>query len=323
MKIISTFVLTTFVIIVTTAASNPSVSSNITLFFNNKMFSLLTFSHSFILPLVLFATKNNPQDTYNNNNDRMTHQEESMQDHCQRLVEKLKPILLEDNDDDLPHKKHTQYWIGLAGGPGSGKTTAATAIAEGLNKISSNSKDNNKSNNNNDDAAIVVPMDGWHIPQKELLEQYDQEKGMNRRGAPWTFDATKMYEELKVAKEAGEASLPIYSREISDPVLDGVTLKKHHKIVIVEGIYVLWKDDPNWKPIENLFDERWFVKCPTRDEQVNRLVSRSIKTWTEKKAKIWGEGEAGARKRAETNDVQNMDTVGQCEDYADEIILSK
>jgi pantothenate kinase len=275
------------------------------------MFSLLTISHSFILPIVLLATRSNLQDNNNNNNNnnnRMTQQDESMQDHCQRLVEKLKPKLLEDDSQ--------RHWIGLAGGPGSGKTTAATVIADGLNQII-------KDEDDDDDAVIVIPMDGWHIPQKELLEQYGQEQGMNRRGAPWTFDTTKMYEELKAAKETGEASLPIYSREISDPVLNGVTLKKHHKIVIVEGIYVLWRDDPKWKLIDDLWDERWFVKCPTREEQVNRLVSRSIQTWTEKKAKIWGEGEAGARKRAKTNDVQNMDTVMHCETYADEIILSK
>jgi pantothenate kinase len=90
----------------------------------------------------------------------------------------------------------------------------------------------------------------------------------------------------------------------------------------VEGIYLLWKDDEAWNKLYELWDERWFVKCPSRSQQIQRLVERSLKFWTEAKTALWGAGEGGARKRTEFNDVLNMDLVQQCEDYADEIIVN-
>jgi pantothenate kinase len=129
--------------------------------------------------------------------------------------------------------------------------------------------------------------------------------------------------DLTNAKEKKCGSLPIYSREISDPVPDGVQLKQSHKIVIVEGLYLLWKDDEEWKRIYELFDERWFVKCPTRQEQIDRLVQRSKATWSPDKKERWGDWPDGARKRAEANDVKNMDLLEPCENYADEVILSE
>jgi pantothenate kinase len=145
---------------------------------------------------------------------------------------------------------------------------------------------------------------------------------MKRRGAPWSFNAELCYQELAKAKQERQAQLPIYSREISDPVVNGVSLLKTHKFVLVEGIYLLWKDDKAWNKLYELWDERWFVKCPSRSQQIQRLVQRSLKFWTESKTALWGAGEVGARKRTEFNDVLNMDLVQQCEGYADEIIVN-
>ena len=147
---------------------------------------------------------------------------------------------------------------------------------------------------------------------------------MQRRGAPWTFDCDLLYEQLKDAKKNAKASLPMYSREISDPVPDKVKLEPHHKIVFVEGIYMLWKDDEEkkWSRLFELWDEKWFIQCPSREVQVERLVNRSLKTWTEKKAKMWGEGRAGALARVEFNDLKNADTVRHCNQFADEVIVT-
>ena len=48
--------------------------------------------------------------------------------------------------------------------------------------------------------------------------------------------------------------LPTYSRAISDPVPGGVELLESHKVVIVEGNYMLNYDDPLWAPLKDLFD---------------------------------------------------------------------
>ena len=67
-------------------------------------------------------------------------------------------------EDKLP----TGPWI-LKGGPGSGKSTAADIIANLLN-------DKYNSNDGDDDCCIVIPMDGWHIPQEQLLDKYGQKE---------------------------------------------------------------------------------------------------------------------------------------------------
>ena len=228
----------------------------------------------------------------------------NMNETYEYLTDKLEPKLKTKTQQEQPK----QHWIGVAGGPGSGKTTISEIIAGRLNQIEPES-------------AVVVPMDGWHTPQRDLIAKFGPES-MKRRGAPWTFDVELCVEELKKAKQAGEGSLPIYSREISDPLPDGVSLQKHHRVVLVEGLYLLWKEDPQWSKLFDLWDERWFVQCPSRQEQIDRLVQRSVQTWTDAKTKQWGPGAEGARKRAECNDVPNMDTVAPCHRYADEVIIN-
>jgi pantothenate kinase len=191
----------------------------------------------------------------------------------------------------------------------AGKSTVSTAVAERLNK--------------DKEIAIVVPMDGWHLTQKDLLDQYGEEQGMRRRGAPWTFDAAKICKDLAKAKMEREGTFPIYCRDISDPVEDGVQLKKTHQVIIVEGLYILWKEDEEWGQLCDLFDERWFIKVPSREEQIRRLVQRSKHNWTPDKEERWGAYPDGARNRAEFNDVKNMDLVSGCEKHADEVIISQ
>jgi hypothetical protein len=50
--------------------------------------------------------------------------------------------------------------------------------------------------------------------------------------------------------------LPTYSRALSDPVPGGVELSKSHRVVIVEGNYMLNYDDKLWEPLKDLFDEK-------------------------------------------------------------------
>lgn len=176
-----------------------------------------------------------------------------MEETYARLTEKLKPRLESRSESISP------YWVGVAGGPGTGKSTVAETVCERLNEISP-------------DSAIVIPMDGWHIPQDRLVEELGME-GMQRRGAPWTFDCDLLYEQLKDAKKNAKASLPMYSREISDPVPDKVKLEPHHKIVFVEGIYMLWKDDEEkkWSRLFELWDEKWFIQCHPEKSKLNVL----------------------------------------------------
>jgi len=284
----------------------------------------------------------------NNNNNNNHHPNKdnnnnSMEAEYQRLIAKLVPKLrLPSSADDEPSSSSSsafsQYWIGVAGGPGSGKSTVTARVAQRLNDIYSQHMRNT---NNKGDAvallpsppppvAVVIPMDGWHIPQQELIAKFGMD-GMRRRGAPDTFDAARMIEELTAAKELGMGTFPIYSREISDPVRNAddpsccCTLTHDHRIVFVEGLYVLMheEEDPAWHPLTKLWDESWYVEAPSRDVQIERLVRRSLKTWSPKKDMLWGPSRIGAEKKVETIDIPNMDWVERSKQYANEIIVTR
>lgn len=202
-----------------------------------------------------------------------------------------------------------QHWVAIAGGPGSGKTTTAVSIAERLNAIQPNS-------------CVVLPVDGFHYSRVRLMELDPSGEFLRRRGAPWTFDAELCVDLLSKAKEEKSGSFPVYDRTISDPIHDGVILKPEHKVVLVEGLYLLLQNDSRWKPLQTLWDERWFVKAPTLEIQRQRLIERSLRTWSTEKAEMWGEGEEGAAARVDANDSQNMSIVAVSEDHADEIIVT-
>ncbi len=206
-------------------------------------------------------------------------------------------------------------FVAVAGGPGAGKSTLAAAVARRANELSAHETH---------EPCVVVPMDGYHYTRAELrrLDPPDAAAFLPRRGSPWTFDAEGFCAALAALKHSGEASLPIYSRELSDPVADGVRVAAHHRIVLVEGNYLLLLDDPRWAPLGELWDERWFVRCADRAEQRRRLIARHLETWNDDKVARWGAGEAGAAARADANDVLNMDLIAPSERHADLVIDS-
>ena len=254
-----------------------------------------------------------------------------------RLVQKLSPHVdafmeAESNPTIITRQ---QYWVAIGGGAGSGKTTVAQNVCERLNahyhhrhaqsssssSSSSSKNSNSNSNNESNDVAIVVPMDGFHYTQKRLKELHGLD-AMKRRGAPWTFDTKSLYESLSQLKQTQSGTVPSYCRNISDPVPGGVTVRQHHCILLVEGLYLLHERDPDWAPLQSLWDERWYVQAPTKDIQKERLVQRSLKTWSETKAKEWGHGVEGATKRAEANDFRNLELIEYCKDLADEVVVT-
>src|SRR5450432_2788453 len=76
-------------------------------------------------------------------------------------------------------------FIGLAGIPGSGKSTVAEELRTRW------------------PSAVVLPMDGYHLPKRML-----DAEGMRRRGAPHTFDPKRMRADLRNLKETGAGAFP-------------------------------------------------------------------------------------------------------------------
>jgi pantothenate kinase len=215
----------------------------------------------------------------------------------QRLFLQLQMIPVDErmNDTYLKLTNHIlnlnqeegQHWICLAGGPGAGKSTLSSAVVERVNLLKGSNY------------CVVLPMDGFHYSRKQLKDMSEIKDSssfdelISRRGSPWTFDAVAIFAALSEARSSGSGILPTYSRAISDPIPGGVELLKSHKVVIVEGNYMLNYDDPLWAPLQTLFDEKWYVSCSSMEEQRKRLIKRHLETWTPEKARMWGEGEVG------------------------------
>lgn len=200
-------------------------------------------------------------------------------------------------------------WIGIAGGPGAGKSTVAAEVASRVSTLGVE--------------AIVLPMDGYHYSRAELcaLDPPDASKLMPLRGAPETFDAAKFVDDIVAAKASGKASWPTYSRELSDPVQDAIQLEKRHKVVLVEGNY-LFLPEERWRRLldDDIFDEKWFVSPRGGiQEQRERLIRRHLETWTDAKTEYWGAASdrEGAAKRTDFNDVPNAHLVQQTQNRAD------
>lgn len=218
--------------------------------------------------------------------------------------------LVKRSIDILETSGDSQVFIGIAGGPGSGKSTLVEMVSQAVNDELQHS-------------SIVIPMDGYHISRANLkkmpsdgVQIGDVATGkdcttttfddlMSRRGAPWTFDSSALIHDLQTAKQTGKGTFPIYSREVSDPVSNGVELTREHKIVYCEGNYLLAFDDAEWQPLQTLWDDTWFIDV-TEPVVKERLVNRHLERWNTAKVQLWGQGRAGAQAKVEASDLKNL-----------------
>ncbi|MEN0130653.1 MAG: nucleoside/nucleotide kinase family protein [Brevundimonas sp.] len=144
--------------------------------------------------------------------------------------------------------------LGIAGAPGSGKSTMAAAVAAALGS-----------------RAVVVPMDGFHLAQSEL----ERIGRADRKGAPDTFDADGFVALLRRLRDGtGTVYAPEYRRDLRNPVAGAIAVPASVPLVVVEGNYLLL-DEHGFAPVAGLLDESWFV-APDDEVRLQRLVARHV-----------------------------------------------
>ncbi|HQZ14038.1 MAG TPA: nucleoside/nucleotide kinase family protein [Devosia sp.] len=181
--------------------------------------------------------------------------------------------------------------LGIAGGPGVGKSTLAVELVAALNAETPG-------------RAAYVPMDGFHMRHAKLVALgTDADKGM-----PHTFEGAAFADFLERLKAAdGPVSGPGYSRKIEDVVEDAFTVDGGVKLLVVEGNYLLLANSPWWR-IKPLLESSVFIEVP-RETVRERLMKRH------------GEeglfSEARNREHVERVDLANYDLVQRSRGRAD------
>lgn len=143
--------------------------------------------------------------------------------------------------------------VAVAGPPGSGKTAFATILVALINAEAGV------------DAAVLIELDGWHY-RNDYLSSHTIDRGGQQvslrdiKGAPETFDVSAAYGCLLEVRQGGRISFPVYSRRLHEPVAGGGYVDVSHKIVVVEGNYLLLDEAP-WRRFRELFDVRIFVSA--------------------------------------------------------------
>ncbi|GJX23384.1 putative uridine kinase [Tanacetum coccineum] len=149
------------------------------------------------------------------------------------------------------------------------------------------------------------------IGKTETVIEKDPKEAHARRGAPWTFNPDLFLKCLKTLREQGSVYAPSFDHGVGDPVEDDIFVNVQHKVVIVEGNYLLLEYG-TWKEVSSMFDEKWFVDVDI-DIAMERVLKRHIGT---------GNTPELAKQRIEYNDRPNAELVCKSKKNADLIIKS-
>lgn len=216
-----------------------------------------------------------------------------MEPQVQRLVDKVWKKFQETPQD-------RRLLIGIAGIPGSGKTTLAQTLTNSLNSLS------RQTSPSSPPPASFIPMDGFHLTRAALSAMPDPATAHARRGAPFTFDAPKFLSLVQSLREPisdssssshpGTIYAPSFDHAVKDPKENDIAVLPTHRIVVLEGNYLALDRDV-WRDAAALLDELWFVEVDFEVAR-KRLRERHVR------AGIVNSLEEGDR-RAMENDLVN------------------
>ncbi len=147
--------------------------------------------------------------------------------------------------------------LGIAAGPGAGKSTVAQALQR---HFASQSQ--------------YLPMDGFHLANRELTRL-----GLRHcKGAPNTFDSAGFVDLLKRLRSQppGETIYaPDFDRNLEESIAGSIALQADKPLLITEGNYLLLEDGP-WAGVRGLLDEAWYLDLDA-ELRKRRLLERHMR----------------------------------------------
>ena len=180
--------------------------------------------------------------------------------------------------------------IGVAGPPGGGKSTLAQTVVAAVGS-----------------AAVLIPMDGFHLAQAELVRLGRRD----RMGAPDTFDALGYIALLRRLRERTEAVVyaPEFRRETEEPIAGAIAIPRATRLILTEGNYLLVPDEP-WGAVRPLLDECWYAELDEAT-RLRWLIERHVRH---------GKTPQAAREWVERSDQANAAVVAATRSRADVVV---
>ena len=169
--------------------------------------------------------------------------------------------------------------LGITGAPAAGKSTVASVLAAALHPD-----------------AVLVPMDGFHLAQRELERLGRAE----RKGAPDTFDSSGFVALMRRLAAAAESVVyaPEFRREIEEPIAGAIPVPREYDWSSSRATTCSSMNCPGGSSRCSL--PRRGISTPDESTRISRLVARHM---------AFGRDEAQAIGRALGSDQRNAELI--------------
>ena len=152
--------------------------------------------------------------------------------------------------DADPSRNVRPYLIGVAGGSNSGKTTIAERLAEVVGQAQ----------------ISLIKLDAYYVAMPDTTLE---ERAAFNYDHPDAFDWELLNDHLAALTAGAAVDVPVYDYANYDRT-DGVAIVLPSRVIVVEGILVLW--EPR---LRERFDLKIFVDAPA-DLRIIRRLQRDV-----------------------------------------------